>query len=71
MASRFKFNSAERRSLQGARVLILKGRFVGEQGVCLGPSTSSRFAVSPDCSNAIVAMKFERDCALLILRRTH
>ncbi len=39
--------------MQGARVLILNGKFKGEEGVCLSKDTTGGWAVSPD-----EAMKF-------------
>jgi hypothetical protein len=54
-------------SMQGARVVILSGRFKGEEGVCLGPTSADKlWAVSPDCTSEILSLAFERDFALVI-----
>jgi hypothetical protein len=54
-------------SFEGARILILKGRFAGEEGVCLGfTADRKKWAISPDSTAEIVAMKYEVDFALLI-----
>ncbi len=51
----------------GARVIILQGEFAGREGVCLGETQEGgRWAVSPDGSDAIVSLSFERDFGLLI-----
>ena len=52
--------------LQGARVIILQGEFRGREGVCLGEADRGLFAVSPDGSDAIVQLVFERDFGLLV-----
>lgn len=58
-------NSTER--MQGARVVILTGRFAGEEGVCLGKTPADEgWAVSPDCTSEILSLAFEKDFALLI-----
>ncbi len=52
--------------LQGARVLILQGEFRGAEGVCFGEvEAGGLFAVSPDGSDAILSLAFERDFGLL------
>ena len=52
---------------EGARILILKGRFAGEEGVCLGfTADQKRWAISPDSTDEIVPMEYEVDFALLI-----
>jgi hypothetical protein len=54
-------------NMQGARVLILTGEFKGEQGVCLGEATSSGlWAISPDHSDKILSLTFEKDFGLLV-----
>jgi hypothetical protein len=59
----FKF----RESMQGARVVILTGDFQGQQGVCLGePAGSELWAISPDDSNEILSLTFEKDFGLLM-----
>ena len=53
--------------LEGARVLILTGKFKGEEGVCLGKgSADNLWAVSPDCTDEILSLVFEKDFALLV-----
>jgi hypothetical protein len=51
----------------GARVLILTGRFNGEEAVCLGrASAGDLWAVSPDCTSEILSLAFEKDFALVV-----
>jgi hypothetical protein len=52
--------------MQGARVLILSGRFKGAEGICLGEDRNGRYAVSPNISDEILSLALERDFALLI-----
>ena len=52
--------------MQGARVLILSGRFKGGEGICLGDDTTGHWAVSPDRSDEILSLGLERDFALLV-----
>jgi hypothetical protein len=53
--------------MQGARVLILSGEHKGEEGVCLGQTDRADFwAVSPDSSDEILALAFEKDFALVM-----
>jgi hypothetical protein len=53
--------------LEGARVLILSGKFKGEEGVCLGrDSGGNLWPVSPDCAAEILSLTFEKDFALLV-----
>jgi len=53
--------------MQGARVLILTGRFKGEEDVCLGEADASGlWAVAPDNSDEILSLAFEKDFGLLI-----
>lgn len=54
-------------SFEGARILILKGWFAGEEGICLGfTADRKKWAVSPDSSDEIVPMEYEVDFGLLI-----
>jgi hypothetical protein len=56
-------------NLTGCRVLILIEPCAGEEGVCLGPANSDgSWFVSPDSSNEILRMEFERDFGLLVDR---
>jgi hypothetical protein len=53
--------------LQGARVLILTGEFQGKEGVCLGEQTpGNKWAVSPDGTDQILSLAFEKEFALLV-----
>jgi len=53
--------------LQGARVLILTGKHKGEEGVCLSKADRvGLWAISPDDSNEIVYLAFEKDFGLLV-----
>jgi hypothetical protein len=62
----FKAMSAKL-SFEGARILILKGRFAGEQGVCLGfIADRKKWAISPDSTDEIVPMEHDVDFGLLI-----
>ena len=54
-------------NLSGSRVLILVEPHAGEEGVCLGPADSDgSWFVSPDSSNKILRLEFERDFGLLV-----
>ena len=53
--------------LEGARVLILTGQFKGQEGVCLGKgSADNLWAVSPDSTNEVLSLVFEKEFALLV-----
>jgi hypothetical protein len=53
--------------MQGARVLILTGEHKGEEGVCLGRADRlGLWAISPDDSDEILSLVFERDFGLLV-----
>jgi len=52
--------------MQGARVLILTGEYKGEEGVYLGGADRpALWAISPDDSDEILSLVFERDFGLL------
>jgi hypothetical protein len=55
-------------NLSGKTVIITGGEFAGNEGVCLGqaPGTKDMWAVSPDCSNRIVHLRFEESFAVLL-----
>jgi len=53
-------------AMQGARVLILNGRFKGAEGICLGEDSNNRWAISPDDSNEVMSLVRDRDFGLLI-----
>ncbi len=51
----------------GTRVLIVTGPFAGQEGVCLGsPNNDNFWPVSPDSSNEILLLEFEKDFSLLV-----
>jgi hypothetical protein len=53
--------------MQGDRVLILTGPFKGQEGVCLGKrSAENLWAVSPDSTNEVLSLVFEKEFALLV-----
>jgi hypothetical protein len=53
--------------MQGARVLILRGHYKGQEGVCLGKSEEKGFwAISPDASDEVLSLAFEKDFGLLL-----
>ena len=53
--------------MQGACVLILTGEHKGEQGVCLGEADRvGLWAISPDGSDEILSLAFEKDFGLLV-----
>jgi hypothetical protein len=52
--------------MQGARVLILSGRFQGEEGICLGEVTAGSYAISPDRSDEILSLVRDREFGFLI-----
>jgi hypothetical protein len=53
--------------MQGSRVLILTGEHKGEQGVCLGKAARAGvWAISPDDSDEILSLVFEKDFGLLL-----
>lgn len=52
--------------MQGARVLILTGKYKGDEGVCLGEADRvGLWAISPDVSDEILSLAFETDFGLL------
>ena len=52
--------------MEGARVLILNGRFKGEEGICLGENGSGCCAVSPDRSDEVISLMTDSEFALLV-----
>jgi hypothetical protein len=55
------------REMEGARVLILTGEFKGDEGVCLGAATTrGPWTISPDGSDQILSLAFEKDFGLLV-----
>jgi hypothetical protein len=53
-------------NLSGTRVLILVEPHMGQEGVCLGPTDEGSWFVSPDSTNEILRLEFERDFGLLV-----
>lgn len=51
---------------EGAHVLITRGRYRGCEGTCLGRINEVHWAVSPDGSDDIVDLEFEKDFSLLV-----
>lgn len=65
------YNDMANRSpnLSGSRVLILIEPHAGEEGVCLGPAKQDgTWFVSPDSSDKILRLEFERDFGILVQR---
>ena len=57
----------EKSDFTGSRVLILTGRYEGREGVCAGKSADGqRWAISPDGSDEILQLVFEKEFGLLI-----
>ena len=52
--------------MQGVRVLILTGRFKGDEGVCLGEETPGHWAISPDRSDEILSLALDSQFALVV-----
>jgi hypothetical protein len=53
--------------LTNAPVLILAGPHTGQEGVCIGRSADGRrWAVSPDGSDEILQLEFEKEFGLLV-----
>jgi hypothetical protein len=55
------------KDLSGHRVLILSGSHVGQEGVCLGRAADGKkWSVSPDDTNVILNLTFEKEFGLLL-----
>jgi hypothetical protein len=53
----------------GQRVIILAGTYDGYEGVCLGRAEDgSAWMVSPDGTNEIIKMVFDKDFGILMSR---
>ena len=51
----------------GKRVIILAGSYDGHEGICLGQAADgSKWMVSPDNTNEILPMMFDKDFGILI-----
>jgi hypothetical protein len=59
-------DAAHMREISGSRVLILAGKFRGDEGVCLGRAADGLWAVSPDRSEEILSLTFEKDFGLVM-----
>ena len=56
-----------RKDLSGCRVLIVSGPHSGQEGVCLGRAADGKkWSVSPDESNEILNLTFEKEFGLLM-----
>jgi hypothetical protein len=52
---------------EGCRVIILLGDHRGEEGVCLGIApTGKKWAISPDSTDEVLHLEFEKEFGLLI-----
>ena len=55
------------KDLSGCRLLITAGPHAGAEGVCLGKSADGKkWLVSPDDSNEILSLVFEKELALVL-----
>ena len=55
------------KDLSGCRILIVSGPHAGQEGVCVGrASDGKKWAVSPDDSNEILNLTFEKEFGLLL-----
>jgi hypothetical protein len=67
MISLMKSRPEHAGKMEGARVLILTGCFNGEEGVCLGEADrSGLWAISPNHSDEIISLAYEKDFGLLM-----
>lgn len=58
---------AKKSDFTGSRVLILTGRYEGREGVCIGKAADGeRWAISPDTSDEILQLVFEKEFGLLL-----
>jgi hypothetical protein len=61
------FATVSKASMKGAPVLIVTGEHQGEEGVCLGQADrAGLWAISPDGSDEILSLAFEKDFGLLM-----
>ena len=62
------FGKKNRKSdLTGCRVLITRGAYQDTEGVCVGKSADGkRWAISPDGTDQILQLVFEKDFGLLV-----
>jgi len=56
-----------RKEFSGCRILIVSGKCAGQEGVSLGKSSDeNKWGVSPDSSNEILDLAFEKEFGLLL-----
>jgi len=51
---------------EGARVLITRGTYRGCEALCLGQVSQREWAISPDGTDEIINLEFEKDFGLLV-----
>lgn len=56
----------ENSDMEGARVVILTGPFQGQEGTCLGKQALDLWAISPEGSDEILSLVFEKDFGLVV-----
>jgi hypothetical protein len=62
-----RITQPKKNDLTGCRVLILSGRYEGREGVCAGKTADGkRWAISPDDSDEILQLVFEKEFDLLV-----
>ena len=55
------------KDLSGCRILIVSGSHAGQEGICLGRvADGNKWSVSPDGSNEILNLTFEKEFGLLL-----
>jgi len=55
------------KDFSGCRILILSGTHAGQEGVCLGRAADGKkWSVSPDATNEILNLTFEKEFGLLL-----
>jgi hypothetical protein len=55
------------KDLSGCRILIVSGSHAGQEGICLGRAADGKkWSVSPDDSNEILSLTFEKEFGLLL-----
>jgi hypothetical protein len=58
---------SRKNDFSGSRVLILFGNYAGQEGVCIGQSADDgRWAISPNGSDEILQLLFEKEFGLLV-----
>lgn len=56
-----------KKDLSGCRVLIVSGPYAGQEGICLGRAAGGeKWSVSPDESNEILDLAFDKEFGLLM-----